>query len=418
MRRILDCATPPPESSALKYRTSWALARNPDQTPRASEIGDCAIESNDPRLLRVVTLASATGRYGGPYDTATRQAEIAAKLGLRTTLLAGVIEQDAPDAASLPDTIDHRFVAVRRLLPSPGFTSYLSVHAIRALWQEVGRADVVHVSVTREAIPISAMLIALSRSKALVSQPHGMLTSRSSILHRAIDLVLRPLLRRSSTVVALTDVERADLQTWMRKRHLPPIAVLGNPLPIGLEAATVGASPSRIALFVARLHPRKRVGDFVKAAEVALDRGWDEQYRVVGPDQGDLTEVTRSRSFGRNLVYDGPVPASLVPSIVAQCGVFVLPSENEPWGNVLATALALGRPTVVTQSTALAGVIERYAAGIVVPDAAPLELAAAIRTACAPPRSAALSEGARRLALEMLSADAQREELARLYRLQ
>jgi glycosyltransferase involved in cell wall biosynthesis len=380
------------------------------------QIGDCIIEISNTRLLRVVTLASAQGRYGGPYDTAVRQADVAADLGVQTTVFAGVLRDDAPDFASIPPNVSTAFVRVHRLLPSPGFTSLLSMAAVTELWRQVGRADIVHVSAARECLPVLAMAFTTLRRRRLVSQPHGMLTGRSSSLHRALDLMLKPLVRRSERVIALTDVERSDLERWMGKGKVPAITVLGNPLPPGLRPVTTPPT-SKNALFVARLHPRKRVGDFVKAAEIALERGWGEQYRVVGPDQGDLGQVQQSSSYGKNLHYEGPVPASQVPGVVAQCGVFVLPSENEPWGNVLATALALGRPTVVTRSTALARLIERYGAGIVVNDAAPREIAEAVHAACTPSRSVDISHGARRLAQDLLSPGAQREGLSTLYRL-
>jgi glycosyltransferase involved in cell wall biosynthesis len=45
-----------------------------------------------------------------------------------------------------------------------------------------------------------------------------------------------------------------------------------------------------------------------------------------------------------------------------------LTSKDEPWGNVLVAAISLGKPVVVTASSALAEIVKKYDAGLVVAD--------------------------------------------------
>src|SRR5689334_13204739 len=59
------------------------------------------------RVVRVVTLASASGRYGGPYDTARYQAAVLERAGMTCTIAAGHTENDAPTGKTLASASHH-----------------------------------------------------------------------------------------------------------------------------------------------------------------------------------------------------------------------------------------------------------------------------------------------------------------------
>lgn len=322
-----------------------------------------------PRFVSIVTLGSATGRYGGPYDTAVRQARIASENGAHAILLAGFMEGDKPSPSSELGDTELRLVKVRRVLPTKGYTGLFSASFLLDLVKCIRSSDYIRVSTARELVPVAAIVVALLLGKPIVVQPHGMLTSRSSALHKLIDILLRPLVRRSAVVVSLTDVEQAEVISWLGGKRRPIMQVLGNPVPFDIAAYRDGRPKGSDAVFIARLHPRKRVDVFIEASEISQGNSWPEKYVVVGPDDGDLSLVTAKVSNGNQaLVYEGAVGAEQVTDRVSRAGVFVLTSFAEPWGNVLAIALACGVPVVVPRSAALAGQIERAGAGVVVSD--------------------------------------------------
>lgn len=369
------------------------------------------------RVLNVVTLASSTGKYGGPYDTSVRQALLASELGCDSTLFAGVLKGDEPEVNIDCESLRSSFHRVRRLLPVRGFIGFHSWTAIRALVTEVRNADVVHVSVSRELVPISAVILAVVFRKRMLVQTHGMMTSRTSSMHRLLDLLIRPLLIGAAGVIALTSTEAEELEAWFH-RSSPPISILGNPLPRGLHPRSRDAPSRGDVVFIARLHPRKRVDLFIGAANMSHRNGWDEKYSVVGPDEGDLHLVHSASQDPGNFFYEGTLSSAGVTERVRNCDVFVLSSENEPWGNVLAIAIASGVPVVVPESAALAKRVREYGAGIVVPDNDSTAIAIAVhsllnssekyKTACA---------GARNFAKLELSLEHQLTELSRLYEL-
>ncbi|WP_162460039.1 glycosyltransferase [Kocuria sediminis] len=311
------------------------------------------------------TLANSTGAYGGPAETAARQSRIAADLGYRVQMLAGRLPCDAPYRRGQP--YKQVFVPVKTLAPfSGGFSSMFSWALARQLWRSVGCVDIVHVSFAREMIPAVAAFFSIVRRRRLIIQPHGMLTSRLGLKQFFADIVARPLYRCADVVVALTEHEKADLATWC-PRYKGEYVVCGNPVPGHDRSRVRQPAKSPTALFVARLHPRKRVGTFVEAAWLDSESKL-ARFVVAGPDGGDLDIVTAASRALPNFDYVGAVAPEKVLDLLDSADVFVLTSVKEPWGNVLVSALSLGIPVIVNQSAALAETIQQFGAGVVVED--------------------------------------------------
>lgn len=373
--------------------------------------GRAVLSPLNAKVLRVVTLASSTGRYGGPYDTAVRQMDIWSDgLGIGV-VLAGYEADDRP--TRMASKAKRIFVRVCRVLPTRGFTGLFSIGMFGRLVRASSQADIVHISLARELVPLTALMIARVRRKAVVVQPHGMLTSRSSRALRLSNLFLRLLIGNAVAFLALTDTEARHLRQAFGRNIT--IRTLGNPLPPEVEYDTRKTEARRrSAIFVARLHPRKRVCDFIEASRIAQRRRWEDEYVVVGPDGGDLETVLSVRSI--NFSYEGAIAASAIVPRLKKSSVFVLPSVSEPWGNVLATALAIGMPVVVTNSTALAPLIREYGAGLCVADGDPEALANAVHELLTDTDSfEKCVSGAARLASEHLTHESQRVGLSTAY---
>lgn len=330
------------------------------------------------RVLRVVTLASATGKYGGPTDTAMRQARLLNSTTWRVRVVAASFDGDAVRDPLLTTA------RVRSLFSRGGYSALFSYEIASLLLRSIRTADLVHVSIARELVPMFASMVALVCRKPIVMQPHGMLTARSSRTHRAVDLLLKPLVRRADLVIALTKVEKKALLEWLGPNSSVPVEIVGNPSPDLMREST--AQPP-VAFFAARLHPRKRVVDFVLAAKESISRGDSIRWVVAGPDQGDLEIVRAAVAETPNLSYVGAISPDEVDRRLATAAVFVLPSRDEPWGNVVATAIKARVPVVVTRSSAIAEEVERLEAGMVVKDGSPVEIATAVASLVTPARS-------------------------------
>ncbi len=145
----------------------------------------------------------------------------------------------------------------------------------------------------------------------------------------------------------------------------PPAAV---PWPTG-NGPVVG--------FVGRIEPRKGPLDLVRAA-AAIRRGAPgAQLVVVGDDP-----------FGVDPAYTASVIASPevdhhpwsdnAPGLMRHLDVLVLPSYQEPFGTVLAEAMAVGTPVVATRVDGLPEVVRDGVTGRLVEPGDPDELAAGV----------------------------------------
>lgn len=150
----------------------------------------------------------------------------------------------------------------------------------------------------------------------------------------------------------------------------------------------------------------------VNAAMIATSNKWNDSYVVIGPDEGELKLVRRSPSVR----YEGCLPRQDIANRVAQCCVFVLPSSREPWGNVVALALSLGKPIIISESAAISSIIDQYRAGLLVPDGDTNALALAIHSVLTDDKlKLELIQGAKKLATQRFSYTEQLLRLNTLY---
>jgi glycosyltransferase involved in cell wall biosynthesis len=99
---------------------------------------------------------------------------------------------------------------------------------------------------------------------------------------------------------------------------------------------------------------------------------------VAGPDEGDGYRQqleTQAARMGLNggILFTGPLYGDAKWSAYRDADLFVLPSQNENFGNTAAEAVACGTPVLVTDRCGIAPIVDRRA-GLVVPhDRAALE---------------------------------------------
>ena len=88
-----------------------------------------------------------------------------------------------------------------------------------------------------------------------------------------------------------------------------------------------------------------------------------------GPDesgmQGRLGELARARAVNSRVVFIGPVFGDMKWAAYGDADVFVLPSQNENFGNTAAEAAACGTPVVITENCGVAPLLGGIAALVV-----------------------------------------------------
>jgi glycosyltransferase involved in cell wall biosynthesis len=99
---------------------------------------------------------------------------------------------------------------------------------------------------------------------------------------------------------------------------------------------------------------------------------------MAGPDEGDglrprLETIAAQMTPNGCVLFTGPLYGDAKWAAYRDADVFVLPSQNENFGNTAAEAVACGTPVLVTDRCGIAPIVDQRA-GLVVPhDCAALE---------------------------------------------
>ena len=366
------------------------------------------------RILHLVTLVSPDGAFGGPIRVALNQAAELRRRGHDVHLAAGWRGQGSP-----PSTLDgtrSRLFRAFRLIRPIGFSGMVSPRLALWLLVNIGDYDVVHVHAGRDLISTTSMALAWVKRRPYVTQTHGMVQPDPRLMVRIMDAIaVRRLLRDARTRFVLTQQEEDGLQD-----------VFGSPmtcewLPNGVpEQAdpTDVARGGREVLFCARLHERKRPVAFVEMAAELVRRGVTATFAIVGPDDGELAAVRESISRQRleEIVrYEGALDYHAVLARMRRADVYVLPSVHEPFPMSLLEALALGLPSVCTDTCDIAAPLRDHGAAIVT-DGSGTALADAVQAILTDDGlRSELSRNARKVVAELFSMEAVANRLERTY---
>jgi glycosyltransferase involved in cell wall biosynthesis len=207
--------------------------------------------------------------------------------------------------------------------------------------------------------------------RALPALPHR--TGPRLVLH-IHDMVSRVprIWRRANVVLASSEAVASRL------RGLNPRVVFAPVQPDPPDATPpwrTGNGP--VVGFVGRIEPRKGPLDLARAAPAIRSSHPGAHIVVVGDDP-----YATAPDYTRAVLESGQVEhygwSTNAPGLMRHLDVLVLPSHQEPFGTVLAEAMAVGTPVVATDVGGLREVVRDGVTGRLVPPGRPDELAAAV----------------------------------------
>jgi glycosyltransferase involved in cell wall biosynthesis len=319
------------------------------------------------RILHVVTLISPDSAYGGPTRVAVKQSVVLKERGHDVVIAATARGYD-PSSPSTIEDVAVRLFQAKTAIPGIGFAGLRGAGMTRWITKHASEFDVVHVHLARDLVTLPAARACMKMKIPVVVQPHGMIDRSSKLLAKPLDLFwTRPVLRRASTVFHLTPREARDLRGVAGDDI--SLCELNNGVPHYAPHETSAAGTRQEVLFLARLHPRKRPGMFVRMAHELIQHGSTADFALVGPDEGAKDEVVDLiAKFGlqSRVRYEGALPFDGAPRRLRQASVYVLPAIDEPYSMSVLEAMSVGLPVVVTDTCGLAPIIEETGSGIVV----------------------------------------------------
>jgi len=105
-----------------------------------------------------------------------------------------------------------------------------------------------------------------------------------------------------------------------------------------------------IVLYASKFMRRKHPDHMIHAMARLRDKGRDATLFMVGTGEmeRELRDLTNSLAI-RNVVFGGFINQAELPKVYAASDIFVLPSENEPWGLIVNEVMCAGMPVVVSK---------------------------------------------------------------------
>jgi glycosyltransferase involved in cell wall biosynthesis len=199
-------------------------------------------------------------------------------------------------------------------------------------------------------------------------------------------------------------ISRATAAVFEKRGRGRKVEVLYNPLDVAAFAgasrsdvvrAELGAGPGPLIGTVGRLHPRKDVETFVRAAALVAAREPRARFVVVGVAEVpvELEYRRRVEALIAELGLEGRFLLAGarrdMPAVMKALDVFVLTSRHEGFGRVVAEAMAAGRPVVVAREGAPPELVEEDRYGLCAGPADPADFADQILRVLAEPEASA-----------------------------
>ena len=269
--------------------------------------------------------------------------------------------------------------------------------------------DVVHIFGLYDFLGPAVAAACRRSGTPYVVEPIGMFVPivRNFLLKRMYHLALgQRMLRDSRTIIATSPQEVAELAS----SGLPPEKILirrnGVEVPESVPArgkfrvAAGIPEDSKIVLYLGRLSKKKSPEILLQAFSSLRQAasGADLRLIFVGPDEdgmkAELEQMARHLGISSQVQIRGAVFGDEKWSAYRDADVFVLPSQNENFGNTACEAMAAGTPVVVTDKCGVAPLLADVA-GLVTPHDATAIARALARVLCEPGMHARLSAGCR-----------------------
>jgi glycosyltransferase involved in cell wall biosynthesis len=216
-----------------------------------------------------------------------------------------------------------------------------------------------------------------ARKIPYVVEPIGMFVPivRNLLLKRVYHRILgRELLEGAAAIIVTSDQERDELlaggfpqqKIHLRRNGVEAPFVLPQR---GLFRNALRIPPQdKLILFLGRLS-QKKSPDLLLQAFAGLDQPSNTHLAFVGPDESGmkarLQQMSADLHVADSVHFSPPLEGKAKWEAYVDADVFVLPSQNENFGNTAAESVAVGTPVIVTENCGIAPLLDGTA-GLVI----------------------------------------------------
>ncbi|WP_428328402.1 XrtY-associated glycosyltransferase XYAG1 [Mucilaginibacter sp.] len=310
------------------------------------------------RVLQICAAYKPAFVYGGPTMSVSMLSEQLAKAGIDTHVFATTANGKAelPVVPNLPTNVDGVFVTYFTRLTKDH--SHFSPALLKKVWQQSPEFDMIHIHTWWNLVSIFSCAIALLRKVPVVISPRGTLSPYSfqnknnSVKWLIHNLLSKPLLNRCYFHVTSQREDRAIAQLVNPKS----MVVLPNfvKLPEHKIQLRQEDAPCIKLIFFSRIEEKKGLEILLRALplltipyQLTIAGNGDEIYiaqlKVLAAEM-KATDKINWVGFRNNDKFE----------MLHEHDLFVLPSYDENFGNVVIESLSTGTAVLITDGVGLA----------------------------------------------------------------
>ncbi len=341
------------------------------------------------RILNVTQTYAPFYEFGGPPEKVRALSEGLAQRGHEVTVLTAdwglerrLAELPGEPAAESGPFGKKREVRGVKAIYLPNWLHYRAVSwnpaLPRYLRARLGNFDVAHIFGLYDLLGTRTAAAAVQRRLPYVVEPIGMYVPivRNLRLKRLYHGMFgHKMLMGAAAIIATAEQEKTELiaggipaeKIALRRNGVAPPAEMP---PSGAFRKALGIpSDAALILFLGRLSQKKSPDLLLQAFAKIASSLLKAHLAFVGPDEsgmlGRLKRMTGEHGLGNRVHFSGPLSGDAKWAAYGDADIFVLPSQNENFGNTAAESVAAGTPVIVTDHCGIAPLLADVA-GLVV----------------------------------------------------
>jgi len=241
--------------------------------------------------------------------------------------------------------------------------SHFSPALLKILWKEAPNFDLIHIHAWWNLVSVFSCMIALMRNVPVLVSPRGTLSSYSFynknigpkwIIHH---LLGKRLLNKCYFHVT----SERENEAIIKLIHPKNITILPNFVKLPVKKQLTENEPSAFLklLFLSRIEEKKGL-DILINALASISGPW---YLTIAGD-GDKTYIAYLKKLAANNKVDDRINWVGFQSenkfeLLSEHDLFILPSYDENFGNVVIESLSVGTPVLISEQVGLADYVKK-----------------------------------------------------------
>jgi glycosyltransferase involved in cell wall biosynthesis len=341
------------------------------------------------RILNVTQSYAPFFEFGGPPEKVRALSEGLAQMGHEVTVLTSDwgLEQRVSELPGEPPAENGPFGRKREVRGVKAIYLANWFHYRAASWNpalprylraRLQNFDVIHIFGLYDLLGPRTAAAAQKLNIPYVVEPVGMFVPivRNLLLKRAYHRFFgKHMLHNAAAIIATAEQEKAELiaggipagKIVLRRNGVAAPASL--PARGAFRASLNIPADFRLILFLGRLSQKKSPDLLLQAFAQLPPFSPAAHLAFAGPDESGmrarLQQMAEQLGVAHRVHFSGPLSGNPKWSAYRDADIFVLPSQNENFGNTAAESVAAGTPVIVTDQCGIARLLDGLA-GVVV----------------------------------------------------